>query len=61
MTVVLSEGLAPAAAPGAAAFALRDVLGLATAFLPSVVLRVGVFRFTGTTLSGSWNNNGYPG
>jgi len=70
MTVVLSDGLAfpallalPAfpGLPGAAAFGLGAVLDLTTALLPSFVLLFEIFRFTGTTLSGSWNNNGYPG
>jgi hypothetical protein len=49
------------ALPGAAAFGLRAVLDLTTALLPSFILLFEIFRFTGTTLSGSWNNNGYPG
>ena len=61
MMTVLSSGFTVAFLAGAAFFDLRAVLDLATALAPSGVLLFEVFRFTGTTLSGSYHNNGYRG
>lgn len=61
MTTVLSRGFTVAFLAGAAVFGFRAVLDLETALPSSAVLDLEVFRFTGTTLSGSYHNNGYRG
>ncbi len=57
----LSNGFAVAFLAGAAFFGFCAVLDLVTALTPSEVLLFEVFRFAGTTLSGSYHNNGYRG
>src|SRR4029077_17944971 len=62
ITTVLSDGDLTILLLGLrAALVWLAARGVTTAFLRSLVLRIGVFFLTGTTLSVVWSNNGYPG